>query len=99
MLPYENSPPVKIGAWRYDSSCSCEVRIVRHNVRYGSGDHEDSEEIAKDQERECYYIIYQTPTGEPRWALGGGFTSLAEAVLHAESLLSPTLVWTNSKVD
>jgi hypothetical protein len=92
MLP-ETAPIVKRGHWLYDDAVTCEVRIVSHHVLYGTGDHEDPPEIREDREVECYYLLFHTPAGKPEWGGGGGFLSLEQAVLVAESQLGPTLKW------
>ncbi|MEX0610561.1 MAG: hypothetical protein WD229_00460 [Pirellulales bacterium] len=87
-------PVVKIGTWRYDGITPCEIRIVRSNVLYGTGDYEDPPEVADDHEVECFYILYDAP-GEPgRFpAGGGGFRRLEQAVAHVERTLPGPVAW------
>ena len=89
----DNAPIVKRGRWLYDGVVPCDVRIIRHNVLYGSGDYEDPPEIADDREVECYYVEFHTPVGKPDWVGGGAALSVAEAVSIAESKLGATLKW------
>jgi hypothetical protein len=92
MVP-DNAPVVKRGQWLYDGTITCEVRIVRHDVLYGSGDYEDPPEISNDREVECCYLLFHTPVGLPEWGRGGAALSLADAISIAEAM-KPTLKWT-----
>lgn len=89
----EIDPPEKKGSWLYAGSTSCEVRIVRHHTLYGTGDYEDPPDIAEDRSVECFYVIYSTPAGQPKWVGGGAALSLSGAVALAEEKLGPSLVW------
>ena len=93
MKQLETIAPLITGTWRYAGSIPCEVRIVRHNTLYGSGDDEDSPQIANDREVECFYILYQTPVGEPPWVGGGVALSVDEAVALVESTLGDGIAW------
>ena len=85
--------PVKRGTWLYGGSVPCEVRIVRHHTMQGSGDHQDEPSVSDDREIECFYVLYQTPTGLPEWVGGGVALRLAEAVTIAEAKLSGGIAW------
>ncbi|MDR0779823.1 MAG: hypothetical protein LBF16_03885 [Pseudomonadales bacterium] len=90
----EHLPPVKIGTWLYAESVPCEVRIVRHNVLYGTGDYEDEPNICEDQEVECFYVLIQSPVGQSgRW--GGYFPALTlnAAILLTEAKCSGGITW------
>jgi len=93
MKQLEHLPPIKKGTWLYDGSVPCEVRIVHHSVLHGSGDYEDEATVSEDQETECFYILYQTPVGQPPWVGGGSALTLDEAVLLAEEKISESIVW------
>jgi hypothetical protein len=93
MREIEQVPPIKWGTWLYAGSIPCEVRIVKHHTFYGTGDYEDSPEIAEDQNVECFYILYQTPVGEPPWVRGGAALTLLESVAQAEAALGSGLCW------
>lgn len=45
---------VKRGTFLYDGTVTCDVRIVRTEMRYGSGDHDDPPEIRDDQPEPCF---------------------------------------------
>lgn len=61
------------------------MKIVKHHTLYGTGDCEDTPEIAEDQVVECFYVFYQTPAGRPKWTRGGGAPTLAEAIAMTEA--------------
>jgi hypothetical protein len=85
--------PVKRGIWLYAGSVACEVRIVRWDTLYESGDYEDPPEIADDRSLECYYLLIHTPAGSPEWGIHGVTLSLSEATAKAELLLGTELTW------
>jgi hypothetical protein len=89
----ERAEPVKRGTSLYAGSIPCEVRIVRHHMFYGTGDHEDPPEIANDREVECFYILYHTPEREPSWVGGGTSLSLSDAIAAAEAMLVGGVTW------
>ena len=89
----ETINPVKRGIWLYAGSVACEVRIVRWDILYGSGDYEDPPEIAEDRPLECYYLLIHTPAGSPEWEIHEATFSLSEAIAKAESLLGIELTW------
>ena len=88
----ENKQPIKTGTWLYDGNIPCEVRIVPHNILYGSGDYEDPPEIGEDQEVDCFYILFHTPFGNPKWAGGGAVLTLPEAIALVETKVKG-LIW------
>jgi hypothetical protein len=92
MIPTD-APVVRRGHWLYNGMVPCEVRIVRHNVLYGTGDAEDTPDIAEDRDVECYYLLFHTPVKEPDWVGGGAALTLADAADIAKSLLGSTLTW------
>ncbi|MBL8519261.1 MAG: hypothetical protein JNK75_01195 [Betaproteobacteria bacterium] len=81
------------GTWLYAGSVPCEVRIVQHDILYGTGDYQDPPHIANDREVECFYVLFQTPTGEPSWVGGGVALSVNDAVALAESKLAGGVNW------
>ena len=89
----ETRSPVKTGSWLYDGRIPCEVRIVPHNIWYGSGDYEDPPDVANDREIPCFYILFHTPVGEPQWAGGGAALTLPEAVAIVERKLGNAVTW------
>lgn len=93
MKELEHLPPAKRGQWLYDGSVPCEVRVVRHHILFGSGDVEDAPEIAEDRNVECFYVLYQTPIGLPKWVGGGFALTLADAVALADTNLKGGVQW------
>lgn len=93
MKHLERLAPVRRGTWLYAGKVPCEVRIVRHDTLYGSGDHEDPPEVANDRKIECFYILFHTPAGDPPWVGGGVALSIQEATSIAEATLGAGLEW------
>ena len=66
---------VKSGCFTYAGQITCDVRIIRSTVQYGSGDHEDSP-----------HLEYGSTTARGEYNAGGGpYDSLAEAIAAAEA--------------
>jgi len=77
---------VKEGTYLYDGAVECDVCIVHSPIRYGSGDHEDSPEIAGDMECDTYYVRYGSTTDRGVFNAGGGwYSSIAEAIASVEA--------------
>jgi hypothetical protein len=93
MIEFETKVPVKSGTWLYAGTIPCEIRIVRHHVLYGSADYEDPPEIAEDREVECFYILYATPAGSPKWVGGGAELTLQNAMARIEAKLPAPVTW------
>jgi hypothetical protein len=93
MAMVDELPAIKRGLWLYAGTTPCDVRIVRHDVLFGSGDRDDPPELADDQAMECYYVRYHTPAAAPAWLDGGAGLSLREAIFLAERKLGPVLNW------
>lgn len=53
---FEAAEVVGRGVFPHDGAVPCDVRIVRRNCRYGSGDDEDLPEVRDDVEGEFFYI-------------------------------------------
>ncbi|MGC3983494.1 MAG: hypothetical protein QM777_01520 [Pseudorhodoferax sp.] len=86
-------PCVKQGLWFHGGVTACHVRIVRHDLLYGTGDADDPPEIARDQPTDCYYVLFDLPHAESVWHNGGAALSLREAVFLVERRLGPVLSW------
>ena len=98
--PASNETVVKEGTFCYDSDIECDIRVIRSTVRYGSGDPEDSPQIANDVEQTTFYIQYGSTTERGVFNAGGcGYPRLAEAA--AAAVESPgignTIRWRESK--
>lgn len=85
--------PILTARWSYAEEMEREVRIIRHDVLYGTGDYEDEPDVAEDRQVECFYILYQTACGEPQWTGGGAAMTLADAKHHVEAVLGKSLQW------
>lgn len=93
MAMVDELPAVKRGLWLYAGTTPCEVRIVRHDVLFGTGDPDDPPELAADRSLECFYVRYHTPAAAPAWLDGGAALSLREAMFLAERKLGPVVSW------
>jgi hypothetical protein len=83
----ESDRLIRRGAWLYAGLVRREVRVVRQMLFFGTGDHEDPEEIAADRECTCYGVQFETSTGEsPDFVGGGQFATLAAAIQHVEGM-------------
>ncbi|MDI3511345.1 hypothetical protein [Hydrogenophaga sp.] len=91
--PVDELPSIRRGRWLYAGVTPCDVRIIRHDTLYGSGDTEDPPELAGNRAVECYYIRYHTPAVTPPWHDGGIALSLREAMFMAERKLGPVVHW------
>ena len=85
--------PERQGTFLYDGTVVCDVRIVRTEVRYGSGDYEDPPEEAEDQPGPWFYIEWGSTTKRGEYpAGGGGYPTIAEAMMGAEKQVG-TIRW------
>jgi len=95
-----NEKIVAAGIFVYGGT-ECELRIVFSPVRYGSGDYADDPEIGDDSVTDTYYVQYGSTTQKGTFnAGGGGYPSLAEARVAAESApgIGPTVRWHSGAV-
>lgn len=93
MSPWDCSPIVRRGTWSY-AGVEREVRIALSPTFHGSGDHEDDPAIADDRDQQTFVVLFQTlDSTATRFAGGGQFRSLAEAVQHTEALLVAGVRW------
>jgi hypothetical protein len=61
---------------------------------HGSGDYEDEPSIADDRDEQTFVALFQTlDSAATRFAGGGQFRTLAEAVQHTEALLVAGVRW------
>jgi hypothetical protein len=85
---------IKWGTWRYAGEVPCNLRIVKHGWRYGTGDCEDEEDISEDREGEFYYIEFASPDAPTDFkARSPAFSSLGEAIEVAQSQTNGTISW------
>jgi hypothetical protein len=92
-MAFDHLPIVARGTWLYDGSVPIEVRIVRSEIAYGSGDQEDPPEIAEDRHVACYYLLYESTIEPGRFpAGGGGYFTVAEA-MAAAARNAPGVEW------
>ena len=92
----EGEVVVKSGTFLYGGSVTCDLRIVRSQVRPGSCDPEDPPELANDIEGEFFYVQYGSTTHRGHFnAAGGGGATMEEAIAIAESApgIGKTVKW------
>lgn len=90
---YENSEIVKEGVFLYEGSVPCDIRIFKHNMRYGTGDPHDDPEDRDDIEGEFYYIEFGSTFER------GKFTSNSLALPSLEAAIEEANKVTKSKVE
>jgi hypothetical protein len=87
---------IKQGTFRYADTVVCDIRIIKTDVRYGTGDYEDPPEIADDVEGEFYDVEFGSTTQRGSYpSTIRGFLSLDEAVHAAEQApgIGATICW------
>jgi hypothetical protein len=89
---YENSKIIKEGVFLYDGTVACDIRIFKHNMRYGTGDPNDDPEYRDDLEGEFYYIEFGSTVER------GKFVSGSAALPTIEAAIEEAETATNSKV-
>lgn len=78
---YPGQEIVKQGTFLYADTVTCDIRIVKSPIRFGSGDHEAPPEIAEDRQEECYYIQFGSTTERDIYNAGSiAFSTVAEAL-------------------
>lgn len=92
----ENAEVVMEGTWIYGGVVSCNLRITKCNVLYGSGDYYDPPEIRDDKKIECFYIQFEDMLEKGRYSCGGGFLTLSEAMREAEKVTYQKVNWVNT---
>jgi hypothetical protein len=94
----ENPEVALEGTWIYDESILCNVRIIKSNIFYGSGDYEDPPEIRDDEEIECFYIEFESMTQKGNFCSSrGGYLTLSEAISEAERVTNQKINWIRSR--
>src|SRR4051812_45613642 len=82
---------LKVGYWTYGGAVRCRVEIQFSDIRYGSGDPQDSPEWQEDQAGDWFVEAYSSPTDPdncpPNWKYGQGYPTLKEAVSNVETIL------------
>jgi hypothetical protein len=84
---------VKQGTFLYDGTVICDVRIVRTETRYGSGDEEDPPEIREDHPGPCFYVEWGSTSRRGEYSSGGGgYATLPDAMRAVEQRV-PGVKW------
>ena len=85
----QDAVAVKRGRCVYNNSTEYDVKIVKWNILYGTGDYEDPAEIRDDRIVDCYYVFYEDLIEKGIFNnCGGGFLSVEEAAVSVERILA-----------
>lgn len=89
----EGEAIVRAGTYLYDGTVPGDIRIVRTNVRFGSGDHLDEPEVRDDQPG-TWFEVWYTPAGERGQFKNGipGFRTIEDALGWIEGRVAG-VVW------
>ncbi len=91
---FPNSEVIKQGIFYYSNEVPTDIRIFKHNMKYGTGDYLDEEEIQNDSEGEFYYIEYGSTSERGKFVSSSNyFLTLEEAVKYAEKSVNSKLDW------
>lgn len=90
----ENNKVLRTGTFLYNGFRVCKVRIVRTDLRPGSGDAEDPEEWREDKHGVFFRVDYAPPRSERFSAGGGYFSAIDEAIQAVENSVSG-IEWDN----
>lgn len=85
----EDGKVIQEGTFLYDKTIICDIRILKRNCRYGTGDYEDEPEIRDDIEGEFFYVQYGSPTAR------GRFLSESQVLLSLEDAIQEAARTTN----
>jgi hypothetical protein len=86
---------VKRGTFLYNGSVSCAVEIWQTDLRPGSGDCEDPDQIREDAHGTFFEIRYASP-GQGRTAAGGGWCDSLQAAISAVESATTGVQWNDS---
>ena len=81
---------VQEGTFMYAAEVKCRLRVIQSSVLYGTGDAEDEPKVSRDQDVQCFYVDYGSPTDPTMFvARSQAFRSLQEALHAASNQLGP----------
>ncbi|RQO62798.1 hypothetical protein DBV14_03825 [Variovorax sp. KBW07] len=86
---------MKEGTYLYDGEIECDIRIVRSQIRWGTGDDGDEPRVRCDVEKDTFYVQYGSTSERGIFnAESDGFESLEEALTQvARTTIGPTICW------
>ena len=71
------------GEWKYGGVTPCSV-IIQAETRWpGTGDYEDSPEVADDREMPCVSVWYESLENKEKFNAGGGYFLTVEEAIEA----------------
>ncbi len=53
-------PVVREGVWLYSQSVPVRIRVIASPQTWGTGDYEDEDAVAENQEIPCFFIVYES---------------------------------------
>ena len=87
---------VKNGIFLYDGTVTCDVRIIRSEMRPGSGDYDDPPELANDEYGEFFHVQFGSTAERGHFNSSGGVGATPEETIAlAESApgIGNTIEW------
>jgi hypothetical protein len=85
----EKEKIIKKGTFLYDHKVICDIQIVETNIRPGTGDPYDSEDLRVDKEGTFYYIKFGSPLKRNLFSsLSLYFTDLQKSIDEADKSTS-----------
>ena len=91
---YPNSEILMQGVFYYANEVPTDIRIFKHNMKFGTGDYFDEKEIQHDLKGEFYYIEYGSTSERGKFvALSNHFLTLEDAINHAEKSVNAKINW------
>ena len=87
---------VQVGTYLYAGQTECDIRVVRALVRYGTGDHEDTPDVANEQDEPTFYVEFGSAAQRGTFVSRSvGHPSLEAAMSAAEASpgIGTTVTW------
>ncbi|MBI2522401.1 MAG: hypothetical protein HYV97_18415 [Bdellovibrio sp.] len=78
---------IKSGRFKYTEKVSLKFKIVQRDFTPGSGDYADASIIQDDQPGTCYEILYEIAGEHERFAGGGYFRTVNEAINRISNMV------------
>lgn len=84
---------IRVGTWLYDGRVPAQLRIIRQEVSYGTGDYEDPPDIREDREGPCFVIHWGSPGEQDTFkSRSASYPTIEDAVGAAEAMVH-TIEW------
>ena len=84
------------GTWLYADEVVCDIRIVKHDWRYGTADYEDPPDVREDVQGEFFYLQFGSPVKRGEYpSRGSCHLSQEEAEREASEATHGTVKWSD----